>query len=54
MTPVFTVLLGVSLTGDQVGPTLVAGALVAAAGVLVIVLRPGRNYLKAMLVRTRL
>ena len=54
MTPVFTVLLGVWLTGDQVGPTLVAGALVAAAGVLVIVLRPGRNYLKAMLVRTRL
>ena len=54
MTPVFTVLLGVWLTGDAVGPTLVAGALVAAAGVLVIVLRPGRNYLKAMLVRTRL
>ena len=54
MTPVFTVLLGVWLTGDQVGPTLVAGALFAAAGVLVIVLRPGRNYLKAMLVRTRL
>lgn len=54
MTPVFTVLLGVWLTGDDVGATLVAGALVAAAGVLVIVLRPGRNYLKAMLVRTRL
>jgi len=54
MTPVFTVLLGVWLTGDHVGPELIAGALVAAAGVLVIVLRPGRNYLKAMLVRTRL
>ncbi|WP_230279437.1 DMT family transporter [Croceicoccus sp. Ery15] len=54
MTPVFTVLLGIWLTGDHVGPELIAGALVAAAGVLVIVLRPGRNYLKAMLVRTRL
>lgn len=54
MTPVFTILLGVWLTHDPVGPQLLIGGLVAAAGVLVILLRPSAKLFKPLLVRTRI
>lgn len=53
-TPVFTVLLGVWLTNDPVGPWLIGGGLVAAAGVLVILVRPSSTLFKPLLVRGRL
>lgn len=54
MTPFFTIVLGVLLTGDRVGPALLGGGLLAAAGVLVIVVRPSKKVPKDMLVRPRL
>jgi O-acetylserine/cysteine efflux transporter len=54
MTPVFTVILGVAITGDHVGAQLVVGGLVAALGVLVIMVRPSRLIFKPLLVRPRL
>lgn len=54
MTPIFTIAAGALITGDRVGPQLVMGAAVAAAGVLVIVIRPSRNVFKPLLVRSRL
>ena len=53
MTPLFTVLLGVAITGDPVGWQLILGGLMAAAGVLVIVLRPSARIFKPLLVRSR-
>jgi O-acetylserine/cysteine efflux transporter len=54
MTPVFTVVMGVLITGDPVGVPLIAGGLMAAAGVLVIVLRPSALIFKPLLIRSRL
>lgn len=54
MTPIFTIALGAWLTGDAVGAYLIIGALIAAGGVLVIVIRPSRKLFKPMLVRTRI
>ena len=54
MTPMFTIALGVAITGDEVGPTLLIGAGLAAAGVLVILVRPSRQIFKPLLVRARL
>ncbi|MBR0553878.1 DMT family transporter [Stakelama marina] len=54
MTPMMTIALGAWLTDDPVGPFLVAGAVIAASGVLVIMLRPSRLIPKSRLVRARL
>lgn len=54
MTPLFTVIMGVLITGDPVGLPLILGGLMAAAGVLVIVLRPSARIFKPLLVRSRL
>jgi len=54
VTPLFTVLMGVAITGDPVGWPLIAGGLMAAAGVLVIVLRPSALIFKPLLIRSRL
>lgn len=54
MTPLFTVIMGVLITGDRVGLPLILGGLTAAAGVLVIVLRPSARIFKPLLVRSRL
>lgn len=54
MTPMMTIALGAAITGDPVGLPLILGALVAALGVLIIVLRPSRNLFKPLLVRPRL
>lgn len=54
MTPIFTIALGVWLTGDPVGPQLLAGAAIAGAGVFVILIRPSRRVFKGLLVRPRL
>lgn len=54
MTPLFTMVLGHFLTGDRIGPALIAGALLAMSGVLVIVVRPSRRVPKALLIRPRL
>jgi O-acetylserine/cysteine efflux transporter len=54
MTPIFTIGLGVAITGDAVGPALVLGAVIAGSGVLVILLRPSAKLFKPLLVRPRL
>jgi len=54
MTPVFTIVLGVVITGDAVSLRLLAGGAIAAAGVLVILVRPSRALFKPLLVRPRL
>jgi O-acetylserine/cysteine efflux transporter len=54
MTPLFTVIMGVLITGDPVGWPLILGGLMAAAGVLVIVLRPSARIFKPLLIRSRL
>lgn len=54
MNPMFTILLGVLITGDEVGFHLLAGAAISGAGVLVILIRPSRKIFKPLLVRPRL
>ena len=54
MTPVFTIALGATISGDAVGAQLLVGGAIAAAGVLVILLRPSRELFKPLLVRPRL
>jgi O-acetylserine/cysteine efflux transporter len=54
MTPLFTVIMGVAITGDPVGPQLIVGGLLAATGVVVILVRPSRKIFKPLLVRSRL
>ena len=54
MTPVFTIALGAWITGDPVGWLMILGAIVAGAGVLVILVRPSSAIFKPLLVRPRL
>lgn len=54
MTPLFTMVLGVLLTGDPVGYALIIGALLAIAGVLVIAIRPSMTFPKWFLARGRM
>lgn len=54
LTPVFTIMMGAALTGDEVGPLMIAGGLLACAGVLVISIRPSRTLFKGLLVRNRI
>jgi len=54
VTPVFTILMGVAITGDSVSPPLLLGGAIAAVGVLVIVVRPSAKLFKPLLVRGRL
>ena len=39
MTPLFTIAFGVALTGDKLDMRMIAGAMLALAGVLVVALR---------------
>ncbi|MEW4447579.1 DMT family transporter [Qipengyuania sp. JC766] len=52
--PLFTVILGIWLTGDPAGPRLLAGGVIALLGVAIIVLRPSQAMSKRFLVRPRL
>jgi O-acetylserine/cysteine efflux transporter len=54
LSPLFTVVLGAWLTDDAVGARLVAGGLIALAGVAIIVLRPSETFSKRWIVRGRL
>lgn len=54
LTPIFTILMGASITGDEVGPTMLAGAVLAMAGVAVIAVRPSATMFKGLLVRPRI
>lgn len=54
LTPIFTILMGASITGDPVGMVMVAGAALAVCGVAVITLRPSKTFFKGLLVRPRL
>lgn len=54
MTPVFTILLGALITGDEVGIFLITGALIAGSGVFIILVRPSAKVFKPLLVRPRL
>jgi len=54
MTPIFTIALGAWITNDAVGQLLLLGAALAAAGVLVILIRPSALVFKPLLVRPRL
>lgn len=51
MTPIFTIALGALITGDTIGWRLIAGALLAMGGVLIIVIRPIRTLPKWLIVR---
>lgn len=46
MTPVFAVILGVLINGEQVGLSMLLGGLIALVGVLVILVRPGTSPFK--------
>ncbi len=54
LTPIFTILMGAWITGDQIGIVMLAGATVAVGGVLVIAVRPSTTFFKGLLVRPRL
>lgn len=54
LSPLFTVILGAWLTNDPVGVQLIAGGLLALAGVAIIVLRPSTTFSKRWIVRGRL
>ena len=51
MTPIFTIALGAVITGDPIGWRLIAGALLAVGGVLILVIRPSRTLPKWLIVR---
>lgn len=51
MTPIFTIALGAVIIGDPIGWRLIAGALLAVGGVLIIVIRPSRTLPKWLIVR---
>ncbi|MCW5713067.1 MAG: DMT family transporter [Bauldia sp.] len=51
MTPIFTVSLGVALTGDSVTPLMIVGGVLALLGVFVIAVRPSAKLPKAFLLR---
>ncbi|TNE50707.1 MAG: DMT family transporter [Sphingomonadales bacterium] len=53
MTPLLTITFGAIITGDQIGPRLLAGGALAIIGVAIIVLRPSLNLFKPLLVRPR-
>lgn len=53
MTPILTIAGGAFVTGDPLGWRLILGALLAVAGVLVIVLRPTRAFPKRLLLSGR-
>lgn len=54
LTPIFTILMGASITGDEVGAVMLAGAALAVVGVLVIAVRPSTTFFKGLLVRNRI
>lgn len=54
LTPVFTILMGATISGEEVGVVMLAGAAMAVAGVLVIAVRPSKTMFKGLLVRPRL
>ncbi|NTZ41501.1 DMT family transporter [Altererythrobacter sp. SALINAS58] len=54
LTPIFTIMMGAGVTGDEVGWVMVAGATLAASGVLVIAVRPSSTFFKGLLIRTRI
>jgi O-acetylserine/cysteine efflux transporter len=54
LTPIFTIMMGAGITGDEVGPLMLAGATLAVGGVLVIAVRPSSTFFKGLLVRTRI
>lgn len=54
LTPIFTIMMGAGITGDEVGPLMLAGAALAVGGVLVIAVRPSPTFFKGLLVRTRI
>lgn len=53
LAPIFSIILGGMVTGDPIGLPLVIGAVIAMAGVLVILIRPSRTFPKRLLVRLR-
>lgn len=54
LTPIFTILMGATITGDELSALMLAGAALAVAGVLVIAVRPSATIFKGLLVRPRL
>ncbi len=54
LTPIFTIMMGAGITGDEVGPVMLAGAALAVGGVSVIAVRPSATFFKGLLVRTRI
>ncbi|VVT12901.1 DMT family transporter [Erythrobacter sp. EC-HK427] len=54
LTPIFTILMGASITGDEVSGLMLVGGALAVAGVLVITIRPSATFFKGLLVRPRL
>jgi len=53
MTPVFAVIAGVLINGEQVGLPMLFGGLIALVGVLVILVRPGTSPFKRLFMRSR-
>ena len=54
LTPIFTILMGALITGDDVGAMMLVGAAVAVTGVMVIAVRPSTTFFKGLLVRPRI
>jgi drug/metabolite transporter (DMT)-like permease len=53
MSPIFTIILGVTLLGERLDTHMIVGAVIALAGVLIIALRPNRAAPRAILIRER-
>lgn len=54
LTSIFTIMMGAGITGDDVGPIMLAGAALAVGGVSVIAVRPSPTFFNGLLVRTRI
>ncbi|WP_088181906.1 DMT family transporter [Sphingobium sp. Z007] len=51
MTPILTIAFGALITGDPIGWRLIAGALLAVGGVMIIAIRPSRTLPKWLIMR---
>lgn len=51
MTPILTIVFGAFITADPIGWRLIAGALLAVGGVMIIAIRPSRTLPKWLIVR---
>ena len=54
LTPLLTIAMGATITGDEIGWSMIVGSTLAMAGVAIIILRPSTTLFKPTILRPRL